>query len=100
MGGGMSFPLLNYSSVYLMSTLNHFGPTQLKGHTQTQTPVYLSLCVRVLDTLIQREGVIFFITFYEIPSNILPFLVVIRIENDPHKHKQKFTLMCPDAVFG
>ncbi len=44
MGGGLPFPLLNYSSVYLLSTLNHYSPTQPEGHTLTNTCV--CVCVQ------------------------------------------------------
>ena len=43
----MSFPLLNYCSVYLVSTLNHGGPSQLEGHTLTSVCVCVCVCVHV-----------------------------------------------------
>ncbi len=50
MGGGVSFPLLNYCSVYLVSTLNHCGSTQLEGHTQANFCVCVCVCVAHTNT--------------------------------------------------
>lgn len=46
-GGGMSSPLLHYCSVYLVSPLNHCGPTKLEGQTHRNTCViiYLLVCL-------------------------------------------------------
>lgn len=77
MGGGMSFPLLHYCSVYLVSTLNHCGLTQLEEHLHTN----ICMPVRVQHTHTQRHvlGHVV-ITFEDIPSsNISPSIVVTKL---------------------
>lgn len=72
MGGGMSFPLVNYCSVYLVNTLHHCGPAHLEWHTQ-------------LDPCATRRRRTYFITFYNISSSLIPpFFVPIRREKDRH----------------
>lgn len=67
MGGGMSFPLLNYCSVYLASTLNHCGPTQPEGYTYTNTCVYVYVCARHMHLHRDEDIVLLlFRTFHQV----------------------------------
>jgi len=77
-GCGMPFPLLHYCSVYLVSTLNHCGPTQLEG----QKHRHLHVCVTHtyinahLDTNTRTFFLLLFSTLHQTFFNL--FLVVSK----------------------
>ena len=104
MGGGVSFPLLNYCSVYLGSTFNHCRPAEREGNTHTHKHTHTHTQTHTNNTqthtLGQEPYLLLFRTFHLViffPSSWLWGWKGIHVKcthTHTHAHTQTHTHTC------